>query len=148
MSDNSLQSIDSLNPKQRVFLTLLLEGKKVVEAYKGAGYEGEPTAAYMLKSRLDRELVQLAEARGCSKGDLMNEIAGLNHLPVVGKDGEPVTGISMTHKLKVLALQQKVLEMNKAQAPKVTAIQINNYQGDGEPTVTEKAVDAHVIPEA
>lgn len=136
---------ESLNPKQRLFLTLLLEGNKVVDAYRKAGYEGETPAAYVLKSRLEKELQLMAEARGCSKGDLMLEISNLNVLPVVDKYGKPVEGISMAHKLKLLELQKKTLEMNKQEAPKVTAFQINNYVGDAKKS--EVIETSTVLPE-
>lgn len=126
--------VEALNPKQCKFLTLFLAGHKVYDAYKLAGYEGDSHAAYILKGRLNKELEVLAASKGCSKADLMASIATLNDLPVVDKNGQPVSGINMTHKLKLLALQQKTLDSNKAEMPKITAIQINNYPGDAEKT--------------
>ena len=133
---------NSLNAKQRTFLALLVEGKKVVEAYRAAGYEGEAPAAYMLKSRLEKSLEDLAKARGCSKASLMTEIAQLNDLPVVDKAGNPVTGISMAHKLKLLELQKKTLDAEKPALPKVTAFNVTAYV-DGHPSPRE--IEAEVI---
>jgi hypothetical protein len=135
-------ALDNLLPKQRLFLMLLLEGQKVYDAYTAAGYDGEKGSAYQMKSRLDRALVEMAKAKNMSKGDLMMELGKLSELPVVDKSGNPVQGISVNHKIRVLALQQKALEMDKAEAPNITAIQINRYN-----SAPKDVVDTTVVEE-
>jgi hypothetical protein len=136
-------SLDSLLPKQRLFLMRLLEGAKVYDAYKDAGYEGDKGAAYQLKSRLDKELTLLAEAKNMSKSDLLLELGKLNELPVVDKTGAPVSGVSINNKLRILALQQKALEMSKPEAPRITAFQVNTYVGEKK----TDAVDTTIVEE-
>ena len=46
--------LETLNPKQRLFLSLIMEGNKTVEAYNKAGYRGDEHAAYTLKTRLNK----------------------------------------------------------------------------------------------
>lgn len=142
---NPENSLDALLPKQRMFLFLLTEGRPVFEAYKAAGYEGEKGAAYQLKSRLDGALVEMAKARNVSKGDLMLEIGRLNDLPLVDRFGDAVVGITINHKIKVLALQQKALESEKQEAPRVTLVQVNRFEAKTASEVEAIATEAEVV---
>jgi hypothetical protein len=140
--DNSAL-LAEMTPLNRVFLWGVLEGKSVWEAYQEAGGRGDKHAAYVLKARLDRELQAFAQARGVSKGDLLAEISKLNSIPV----HIPETGLTVGQKLKLLALQDKVLDGMKPDRPNVTNIQINRYaekktetSPPGETTVVEAEV--------
>lgn len=114
----------NLTPRNRLFLWGVLEGKKVADAYREAGYEGDTHAAYVLKARLDKELAALAASRGVSHGDLLVEISKLNAIPLQ----VPVDGVSVNQKLRILALQDKVLERMKPEKPSITFLQINRFE--------------------
>lgn len=136
--DNSAILAD-MTPLNRVFLWGVLEGKTVWEAYQEAGGKGDKHAAYVLKARLDRELQAFAQARGVSKGDLLAEIGKLNAIPVA----IPEAGLTVGQKLKLLALQDKVLDGMKPDRPNVTNIQINRYAD--KPAEAPKGDSATVI---
>lgn len=115
----------------------------VFEAYQRAGYKGDIHAAYQLKSRLEKELMLEEINRGASKADIFKQIADAMALPAVDKSGAPVTGISMTNKLKVLALALKAHEQLEPVQPKITAFQIN--LGGAEPPKEAVIVEAEII---
>ncbi len=123
---------DGLTGKNRLFIYNLVHGRStsgnpltVYEAYQNAGYDGDKHAAYQLKSRLETELMKAQISTGVSKSDIFKEIAGMMALPVVDKDGNPATGISVTNKIKLLQLAVKSHDMVKDPSPNVTAVQIN-----------------------
>lgn len=121
-----------LTDKNRAFIYHLVHGKSesgnrltVYEAYQNAGYDGDKHAAYQLKSRLEKEIMEAEVTRGATKADIFREIADLMTLPTVGKDGSAVTGISVAQKVKLLGLAVKAHDMVKTDAPRITAININ-----------------------
>lgn len=120
--------LEALNPKQRLFLSLVLEGKKTPEAYKLAGYEGDDHAAYTLKTRLNKALSALAEARGMTRADLMVQVQNMMELPLIRVDSggraQPVDGITVDQWIKMAHLKEKILPDRK-ERPNITAIQIN-----------------------
>lgn len=148
---------NSLSDRNRAFIYHLVHGQSasgnpltVYEAYQKAGYEGDKHAAYELKSRLEREIMQAEITRGASKADIFREIAGLMQLPAVDKMGAALTGISATNKIKVLALAVKAHEVIDVPQPKITAVNIN--MGPVEQKITvgevkhgEKVVNAEVV---
>lgn len=135
--------LEELTPKQRLFITLLIEGKKPQDAYVKAGYEGDPGhAAYVLKSRLDKQITLMAMARGTTKADLITQMQALHELPVVDKDGAPVTGISMQHKLRLISMQNTILSSIKDDSTDILGLQINFTTAD---PVRPVAVEAQVI---
>jgi hypothetical protein len=135
-----------LTPRNQLFLWGLLNGKKVVTAYEDAGYEGDTHAAYVLKARLDKELAALAMARGVSHGDLLSELGRLNTIPLQ----VPVDGVTVNQKLRILQLQDKVLERMKPDKPNITFLQINRFEEKPAeaPRMGENAavIDAEIIP--
>lgn len=136
--------LEHLTPKNRLFLHLLLEGKGTIEAYEAAGYSStDPHAAYVLKSRLNKELEAMATARGCSRAHLMTEISKLNDLPVVSQIGVPLTGLTANQKLKLLTLEEKVLESQKAEKASYTSISILRY--NEEQKKPENVLDAEIV---
>lgn len=135
-----VKKFEDLTPQNRLFISLLLEGKKTVEAYRLAGYEGENTSAYQLKSRLNSEIAEMAEARGMSEADFLIEMGNLNELPVVDKDGDDVVSVTMDEKLRLLSLHQKVIALKKNPTKKITAIQINRYDGDRKSDAVETTI--------
>lgn len=135
--------LEELTPKQRLFITLLIEGKKPQDAYVKAGYEGDPShAAYVLKSRLDKQITLMAMARGTTKADLITQMQALHELPVVDNEGKPVTGISMQHKLRLIAMQNTILSGLQDSGSDILGIQINFGT---ETPVKPVAVEAQVI---
>lgn len=137
-----------LTPKNRLFLMGMLEGKKVFDAYKEAGYDGDSHAAYVLKSRLNKELAAFASVHGVSREDLMLEISKLNNIPLA----MPAGGVNINQKLRILALQEKVLSSMKPERPNITAITINRFDaGNSKPTEgqalnQDKVIEADVFP--
>ena len=121
--------LDGLTPQNRLFLSYLLQGQKVKDAYRLAGYDGaSDDAAYVLKHRLDRELNALAKALGTSNADIRLSAHGLLSLPTVDKEGQAVSGITINQRIKLLELTAKVnaAEAKAAmpEAPKLTFISI------------------------
>lgn len=120
--------LEALNPKQRLFLSLVLEGKKTPEAYRQAGYEGDDHAAYTLKTRLNKALAALAEARGMTRADLMVQIQNMMEMPLIRVtsfgQAVPVDGITVDQWIKMAHLKEKILPDRK-ERPNITAIQIN-----------------------
>ena len=137
--------LEELTPRQRLFLTLLLDGVKPQTAYVKAGYDGDPShAAYVLKSRLDKQMTLMAMARGTTKADLIAQMQALHDLPVVDDEGAPVTGISMQHKLRLITLQNTILSGIQDSGQEILGIQINFGAETPPKHVT---VDAEVVPQ-
>ena len=135
--------LEELTPKQRLFITLLIEGKKPQDAYVKAGYEGDPShAAYVLKSRLDKQITLMAMARGTTKADLITQMQQLHELPVVDGEGAPVKGISIQHKLRLIDLQNRILSGLQDSGSDILGIQINFAT---EAPVKPVAVEAQVV---
>ena len=140
-----LNVLEELEPRQKLFLMLLLEGKKVVEAYQEAGYDGkEKASAYQLKSRLNKQLEQLAIAKNMSKGDLLTQVSNLYELPVVDKQGQAITGITIQTKLRLLSLHNRILDNMTTSRPNITAITINRAQ-DTDVSIKDDGVNGQVI---
>lgn len=120
--------LETLNPKQRLFLSLIMEGNKTVEAYIKAGYRGDEHAAYTLKTRLNKALHALAEARGMTRADLMVQVQHIMELPLIRVDSsgnsQPADGITVDQWIKLAHLKEKIVPDSKVR-PAITAIQIN-----------------------
>lgn len=137
---NDISVLDSLTPQKRLFLSLLLEGKKAPEAHKLAGYDGNAHAAYVLKGRLDKELTELAAAKNMAKADLMIKLGNALELPIVDKQGQPLAGLSMNQFIRLAAVAQKVIGNEAMDKPKVTMVQINRFN-----KANEKIEETQVI---
>lgn len=145
--------LEELTPKQRIFLNLLVEGEAPQVAYKKAGYEGEPDSCYQLKSRLDKQLTMIAISRGMAKSDLVLGMKKLNELPILDDKGDPVRGISMQHKLRLMDMQARMLESMKENTGPLLGISLNlelcqpAKPQETQPTgvAGENIVDAEVI---
>lgn len=136
-----------LTDKNRLFIYKLVHEKSesgnpltVYEAYQKAGYEGDIHAAYQLKSRLEKELMMEEMNRGASKADIFKQIADAMQLPAVDKSGAPVSGISMTNKIKVLGLALKAHEQLEPTPVKLSVFQINMPGSKPAATVIEAEV--------
>lgn len=101
MEEKGLQ----LTAKNELFIRFILAGKRTPEAHKLAGYNGDPHAAYELRSRLNKAISAAARAGGVSEEGVLSDIAALDELPVAA----PAAGITVDQKLKVVALKHKVL---------------------------------------
>jgi hypothetical protein len=112
-----------LTPKNRLFIMLIGEGRKTLQAYREAGYEGKDHAAYELRSYLGDVLEKYLAARGFDKATLMSEMSRLVALPI----SESVKEVDVKTKLKILSEFNKMIPKNeeKKDAKKITAIQIN-----------------------
>jgi hypothetical protein len=146
--------LDELTPQQRIFLNLMVEGEAPQSAYVKAGYTGDPKhACYQLKSRLDKQLTMLAISRGMAKSDLVLGLKKLNELPILDDNGDPVRGISMQHKLRLMDMQARMLDSMKENTGPLLGISLNlelcqpAKPQETQPTgiAGEKIVDADVI---
>ena len=110
-----------LTPKNRLFLMLLMEGCKIPEAHRKAGYDGSEAAAYMLKHELKEEYEALLEVEGVSRSGLMAQVKRLNELDL--DDSK----ISVKEKINLLKLLERMLpkEERSVEKPKITPIIIN-----------------------
>jgi hypothetical protein len=124
----------ALTPKNRLFLQLLSEGKKTLEAYKQAGYKGNDHAAYQLRSDLKEELVKVLEGQGVDRAGLMQGLKTLIDLPT--KEEQEGT-IPVKFKLHALNLLFKMVEASKPvsnERPKITAFIVNNGVAKEQPS--------------
>lgn len=113
-----------LTRKARVFLELLCSGKKTVEAYRLAGYEGGEPAAYHLRSVLRTQLMAMLKARGLSHEGIILELKHLAEAP----SQEEVAGQSLTfdQKLNLLKFLAKLTtETSALGRPKITPFTLN-----------------------
>lgn len=137
--------MEALNPKQRLFINLIMEGRKTLDAYKMAGYEGDDHAAYTMRTRLNKALGQLAEARGMTRADLMHQVANMMELPLIRVDGRGqvhnAEGITVDQFIKLAHLKEKIV-LDRKERPQITAIQIN--LGDEE-NKTPKSIDVSAV---
>lgn len=113
--------LDELSPRAQKFALLIVDkpNDDLYDLYKLAGFTGDKHAAYVLKGRLDKQLGVLLEARGLNRSSWMMEVKKLNDMPLVDNRGEPVKGVTIDQKIRILQLQQKDLDSRKAAAPLV-----------------------------
>lgn len=124
-----------LTPKNRVFLQLLSEGVKTLEAYKQAGYKGNDHAAYQLRSDLKEELIKVLEGQGIDRAGLMQSLAELISLPI--NDVQKSMGVSVKQRLSMLQLLFKMTEATKPtheDRPKITAFIVNAQPAKVQPS--------------
>lgn len=148
---DSRSILEALNPKQRLFLSLIMEGNKTVEAYVKAGYKGDEHAAYTLKTRLNKALHALAEARGMTRADLMVQVQHIMELPLIRVDSQghsqPADGITVDQWIKLAHLKEKIVPDAKPR-PSITAVQINfGDDKKAEVVVPPPVIDAEVVEE-
>jgi len=133
--------VKPLTAKNRAFLQHLADGRPTLEAYSLAGYNGEPHAAYQLRSDLKAHLQYLLENGGFNREQLGAEIKRLNELPL-----DPnIRNVNFKQKLDILRLMEKALPklMASEGKPKITPfiIGINNPESvtihEAEPPVAE-----------
>lgn len=121
-----LEAPRELTAKNRLFLSLLAEGKKTLEAYKLAGYKGNDHAAYQLRSDLKEELIKTLQGQGIDRAGLMLDVRKLIALP----SNAEVSGIiDAKIKLSALNLLFKMVESqtpSKEDKPRITAFIVNN----------------------
>lgn len=135
-----------LSVKAKSFLRHLAAGRPTLEAYKLAGYSGEPHAAYQLRCDLKAHLAAMLESGGFSRESLAAEINKLNALPL----DPSLQNVNFRQKLDILRLMDKALpkqiEANKSkitpfklsfsgEAPKLESIEgevVNEEPSDGE----------------
>jgi len=113
-----------LTRKARVFLELLCSGKKTVEAYRLAGYEGEDSAAYHLRSILRTQLMAMLKARGLSHEGIILELKHLAEAPSLEEaNGAP---LSFDQKLNLLKFLAKLTtETSALGRPRITPFTLN-----------------------
>ena len=149
MEDKGLEAAtNALTEKNRNYIYYLTHGKSesgnpltVYEAYQKAGYESDKHAAYQLKSRLEKELMQAQIDRGASKSEIFKQIADLMVLPTIEANGSPASGLSVTNKIKVLALAVAAHKETKEEIKSITKVEINL----GQPAQTAIIEDAVII---
>jgi hypothetical protein len=102
---------------------LIGEGKRTLDAYRQAGYEGKDHAAYELRSYLGDVLEKYLAARGFDKPRLMSEMATLLDIPL----DPSVKTMDVKTRMKLLSEFNKMLgrREGKSESKKFTAIQIN-----------------------
>lgn len=151
--DKELQvsDLEKLTPQNKLFLTYILDGKSTVEAYTLAGYEGDNHAAYTMRTRLNKALEVIAEAKGVDKAGLLVKIGSLLEKPLVFRDQRgmehEVKGLTVNEHLKALSIQKDlILKGGQSGKSKITAIQINRYE-EGKAKVTEAEVIVQEAPQ-
>lgn len=132
----------SLTAKNKVFISLILRGKKPVEAYHEAGYKGDEAAAYTLKHRLRQEIAHFVSIKS-SLDDTLLELDQLNEKELIQ------TQITMNQKLRIIALKLQALKQKDNQsdskATRTFTAFVINRTGDKTVVQTNKVVDAEVV---
>ncbi len=134
--------ISSLTNKNRTFISNILKGMKIVDAYSEAGYKGDSAAAYALKYRLRSELAAFVSSKS-NIDDTLLELEQLDEKELIQ------TQITMNQKLRIIALKLTALKQKHAEQgdntpKKFTAFIIDR---DTKEIQVNKAVDAEVVPE-
>ena len=113
-----------LTKRARCFLELLMAGKKTVEAYKLAGYDGEEGAAYHLRFILREQLFEMLKARGMSREGIMMQLRkGLEDPSWEEANGVP---LKFDQKLNLMKFLAKLTpEKDMFEKPKVTPFTLN-----------------------
>lgn len=102
-----------LTDKQEKFIGFLLDGKKVVEAWKDAGYQGaELVDPYKLRKRLKEKISERIEA-DFNKENLKTELKKLMDIPTESKES-----ISVNQKAKLISIYKDILKEEKAKESK------------------------------
>lgn len=144
-TNESIEPVAKLTPKNRVFLEQLSQGKSTLEAYKLAGYQGEDHAAYELKSKLYKEFESYLLAKGLSKADMMLAVKDLIDLPIINRNYK-----SLKDHMKLIGMWMKMLPEQGSSKPNITAFVINNHNAvKPSPTANEadslsKVIDVEV----
>ena len=131
-----------LTAKNKAFLQHLAAGRPTLEAYKLAGYQGEPHAAYELRYQLKAHLATLLEQGGFSRETVAIEVNKLKALPL----SEEIKNVNFKQKLDLLRFMDKALPKEiEGSKPPITPFKLNlNFNapvsvGDSE---KEKSKDA------
>jgi hypothetical protein len=140
MESASRELVSSLTNKNRKFLSNIVKGMKIFDAYSDAGYKGDAAAAYALKYRLRNELSALISSKS-TIDDTLLELEQLDEMQLMQ------TQITMNQKLRVIALKLQALKQKHAEqsdnAPKTfTAFVIDRNTNEVQ---TNKVIDAEVI---
>lgn len=116
-----------LTTKNKSFLQHLANGRPTLEAYKLAGYNGEPHAAYELRYQLKAHLATLLEQGGFSRETVAIEVNKLMALPL----SEEIKNVNFKQKLDLLRFMDKALPKEISGArPSITPFKLNmNFKG-------------------
>lgn len=128
----------TLTKRNRSFLNHLAAGRPTLEAYRLAGFKGEPHAAYELRSKLRMVLAQMLEARGIDRADLMVQAKTLVDLPL----DPQIQSVTVKQKVDILRLYDKILGSVEGGQPQITPIALNF----GDVNVTQTAPAASALP--
>lgn len=135
---------NSLTAKNKAFISLILRGKKPVDAYHEAGYKGDEAAAYTLKHRLRQEIAHFINIKS-TLDDTLLELDQLNEKELIQ------TQITMNQKLRIIALKLQALKQKDAQsnssATKTFTAFVINRTGDKTTVQTNKVIDAEIVDE-
>jgi len=116
-----------LTAKNKAFLQHLAAGRPTLEAYKLAGYQGEPHAAYELRYQLKHHLATLLEQGGFSRETMAIEVNKLMALPL----NPEIANVNFKQKLDLLRFMDKALPKEIVGArPNITPFKLNmNFKG-------------------
>ena len=151
-ADDNSTILETINPGNLKFLMLLLDGKSTTEAYKAAGYDGSDHAAYVMRSRLNKQLAALADSRGLDMAGLKQELLKVKNLPLVRHDkfgnSRPVDGLTPDEFSRFLRLQLDLLKVEKPVTNSITAIQFIRADVNDSPSINkDNVIDANIIKE-
>lgn len=110
-----------LTKRNKSFLMHLANGRPTLEAYKLAGFKGEPHAAYELRSKLRSVLGSMLEARGIDRQDLMIQAKQLADLPL----DPQISSVTIKQKVDILRLYDKILAGVDEAKPVISPVNFN-----------------------
>ena len=112
----------ALTAKNKSFLQHLANGRPTLEAYKLAGYNGEPHAAYELRYQLKHHLALLLEQGGFSRETIAVEVNKLMALPLA----DEIKNVNFRQKLDLLKFMNAALPKQvEGIKPQITPFKLN-----------------------
>lgn len=117
------QELEKKEPKEIVltegnwkFLKGIRMGLKVYEAYRAAGYDGEPNAAYVMYSVLKKKFQAIVEADGFDKLRLSTDFEKVLSLPL--EQGK--TEVTLNEWMKARRLAHTIMSDNESKSPQAS----------------------------
>jgi hypothetical protein len=131
----------ALTKRNKSFLMHLANGRPTLEAYKLAGFKGEPHAAYELRSKLRSVLGHMLEARGIDRQDLMIQAKQLADLPL----DPQIQSVTIKQKVDILRLYDKILAGVDEAKPVISPVNFNFGDVTLEQAPTKPGQDGSVV---
>ena len=119
----------------------LVQGKKVVEAHRLAGYSGNEHASYALKCKLKSHLSQMFEIKGVSKDRYLADLLQLLDLPCVDGKGNKLESLKFDQYLAVRKLLREELPSTKVATPSITAFVVQRFDQAKDDTKKADVID-------